>query len=214
VQQAEGAVHYGDYHCRFGHRQACLPAARRPMQLARQYCGGSYNGRRWWRSSRLYRLVWSALRLAARRIIGRVRSGSWGMRYAPTKSPLLLRGRPHITLGAGSEGPLIPHSGGSSSWRWLSLVRRQRSFLQSSENRRHADAGIVGKAAWPARRLSVGLLEIAGGIVSLKLARSRFPAKSMKARTLLNVRRCSEATRWTGTGGGSSSGSRTTRLPS
>ena len=32
------------------------------------------------RSSRLYRLVWSALRLAARRIIGRVRSGRWGMR--------------------------------------------------------------------------------------------------------------------------------------
>ena len=31
-------------------------------------------------SSRLYRLVWLALRLAARRIIGRVRSGSWGMR--------------------------------------------------------------------------------------------------------------------------------------
>ena len=29
---------------------------------------------------RPYRLVWSALRLAARRIIGRVRSGSWGMR--------------------------------------------------------------------------------------------------------------------------------------
>ena len=29
---------------------------------------------------RLYRLVWSALRPAARRIIGRVRSGNWGMR--------------------------------------------------------------------------------------------------------------------------------------
>ena len=27
-----------------------------------------------------HRLVWSALRLAARRIIGRERSGSWGMR--------------------------------------------------------------------------------------------------------------------------------------
>jgi hypothetical protein len=32
------------------------------------------------RRSGLYRLVWSALRLAARRIIGRVRSASWGMR--------------------------------------------------------------------------------------------------------------------------------------
>ena len=50
------------------------------MQLARQYCGGSCNGRKYWRSSRPYRLVWSALRLAARRIIGRERSGSWGMR--------------------------------------------------------------------------------------------------------------------------------------
>ena len=38
------------------------------------------NGRKYWRSLRLYRLVWSALRLAARRIIGRVRSGRWGMR--------------------------------------------------------------------------------------------------------------------------------------
>ena|SRR6516225_3758554 len=43
----------------------------------------------------------------------------------------------------------------------MTKSRRWRSFLQSSENRRHADAGIVGKAAWPARRLSVELLEIA-----------------------------------------------------
>ena len=41
---------------------------------------GSCSGRKCWRFSRPYRLVWSALRLAARRIIGRVRSGRWGMR--------------------------------------------------------------------------------------------------------------------------------------
>src|SRR6516165_6172474 len=29
MQQAKGAVHHGDYHSRFGHRQAGLPAARR-----------------------------------------------------------------------------------------------------------------------------------------------------------------------------------------
>jgi hypothetical protein len=40
------------------------------MPLARQYCGGSCNDRKCWHSSRPYRLVWSALRLAARRIIG------------------------------------------------------------------------------------------------------------------------------------------------
>ena len=38
------------------------------------------NGRKYWHSSRPYRLVWSALRLAARRIIGHARSGSWGMK--------------------------------------------------------------------------------------------------------------------------------------
>src|SRR6516165_6102034 len=31
------------------------------MPLARQYCGGSCNGRRCWNSSRPYRLVWSAI---------------------------------------------------------------------------------------------------------------------------------------------------------
>src|SRR6516162_326786 len=32
------------------------------MQLARQYCGGSYNGRKYWRSSGPYRLVCSISR--------------------------------------------------------------------------------------------------------------------------------------------------------
>lgn len=63
-----------------------LDIAKRVFQLhgvdavGGQYCGGSCNDRRCWHSLRLYRLVWLALRLAARRIIGRVRSGSWGMR--------------------------------------------------------------------------------------------------------------------------------------
>jgi len=45
AHRAEGAVHHGDYHSRFGPRQACLPAARRrcfrPLQLPPQYCPAS-----------------------------------------------------------------------------------------------------------------------------------------------------------------------------
>jgi hypothetical protein len=34
----------------------------------------------------------------------------------------------NLTLGTGSEGPLIAHSGGLSSWRWRSVVRRNCSL--------------------------------------------------------------------------------------
>src|SRR4051812_20950124 len=34
----------------------------------------------------------------------------------------------NLTLGTGSEGPLTQHSGGSSSPRWWSVVRRKRPF--------------------------------------------------------------------------------------
>ena len=63
-----------------------LDIAKRVFQLhgvdaaGKAVFGGSYSVPKCWRSSRLYLLVWLALRLAARRIIGRVRSGNWGMR--------------------------------------------------------------------------------------------------------------------------------------
>ena len=56
-----------------------LDIAKRVFQLhGVDAAGKAVLRRKCWRSSRPYRLVWSASRLAARRIIGRVRSGSWG----------------------------------------------------------------------------------------------------------------------------------------
>lgn len=41
----------------------------------------------------------------------------------------------NLSLGTGSEAPLIPHSGGSSSCRSRSLVRRFRPFVRLVSNR-------------------------------------------------------------------------------
>jgi hypothetical protein len=40
----------------------------------------------------------------------------------------------NLTLGTGSEGPLIRNSGGSSSLRWRSVVRRFRPFPAIVDN--------------------------------------------------------------------------------
>src|SRR5215472_10893516 len=75
------------------------------MQLARRYCGGSYNGRKYWRSSRPYRLVWSALRLAARRIIGarEIRELGHEVRLMPPSyvAPYVKRGKTDAADAAG-----------------------------------------------------------------------------------------------------------------
>src|SRR3984893_5594956 len=60
-----------------------------------------------------------------------------------------VRDRSALTLGTGSEGPLIPHSGGSSSWRWRSLVRRRTNPLAGGE---HASA--VGAISFEVKRSS------------------------------------------------------------
>ncbi len=72
-------------------------------------------------------------------------------------------------------------------------------------------SGVVGVARyWRAKAEAISFLSAdppdpftgARVSVALKLARNRSPAKSMKARTLERARRCSEAIKCTGTGGG------------